>query len=199
MKNYTAKEITNQLSGKWFGSYGIAPCVCHDDKKPSLQISDKNGQLFFYCHAGCNWRDLRAKFINRGFLSKANGDHSVQSRPLSKNVIVNCTININKIWDECHPSESTPVEKYLGARGYNGYVPKTVKSHPRLWHSPSKSAHPAMVAAITVWPDKKPIGLHRTYLAKDGSGKANVMPNRMILGSTKGGAVRLNPCTETLI
>jgi hypothetical protein len=35
-----------------------------------------------------------------------------------------------------------------------------------------------------------PIGIHRTYLKDDGSGKAEVDPNKMMLGPVGGGAVR---------
>jgi hypothetical protein len=48
-----------------------------------------------------------------------------------------------------------------------------------------------MVAAITEWPSSKIIGIHRTYLKPDGSSKAEVEPNKMILGKVNGGAVRL--------
>jgi phage/plasmid primase-like uncharacterized protein len=56
-----------------------------------------------------------------------------------------------------------------------------------------------MVAAVTTWPDKTIIGLHRTYLQQDGSGKADITPNKMMLGNTKGGAVRLTPPGKRLV
>jgi putative DNA primase/helicase len=36
-----------------------------------------------------------------------------------------------------------------------------------------------------------PLAIHRTYLARDGSGKAPVNPQKMMLGPCRGGAVRL--------
>jgi hypothetical protein len=38
-----------------------------------------------------------------------------------------------------------------------------------------------------------PIGIHRTYLRPNGSGKADVNPSKMMLGGSAGGAVRLGP------
>jgi phage/plasmid primase-like uncharacterized protein len=55
-----------------------------------------------------------------------------------------------------------------------------------------------MVGAITCWPGRF-IGLHRTYLKPDGSGKAPVEPNKMMLGQLRGGSVPLSPIRETLI
>jgi hypothetical protein len=42
------------------------------------------------------------------------------------------------------------------------------------------------------------IGLHRTYLAADGSGKADVEKPKLMLGRAKGGAVRLTDCGSKL-
>jgi hypothetical protein len=43
-----------------------------------------------------------------------------------------------------------------------------------------------MLARIT-GPDGAMIGLHRTYLRRDGRGKAAVKPQRAVLGSRQGG------------
>src|SRR5205814_2020818 len=50
---------------------------------------------------------------------------------------------------------------------------------------------PAMVALVTNGVDNKPIAIHRTYLARDGGGKAPVDPQKMMLGPCRGGVVRL--------
>ena len=43
------------------------------------------------------------------------------------------------------------------------------------------------------------LGIHRTYLAPDGSGKATVDPPRKTLGPVWGGAVRLDPLATELV
>jgi hypothetical protein len=48
-----------------------------------------------------------------------------------------------------------------------------------------------MVALVTRGADDMPLGIHRTFLAKDGSFKAPVKPPRMMLGPCRGGSVRL--------
>jgi hypothetical protein len=56
---------------------------------------------------------------------------------------------------------------------------------------PSSGIWPAMVALVTRGTDGTPIGIHRTFLARDGNGKAPVEPAKMMLGPCRGGAVRL--------
>ena len=57
-------------------------------------------------------------------------------------------------------------------------------------HTPTATVWPAMVALVT-GSGGAPVAVHRTYLALDGSGKAPVDPQKMTLGSCRGGAVRL--------
>jgi hypothetical protein len=48
-----------------------------------------------------------------------------------------------------------------------------------------------MVAQVTHGADGKPIGIHRTFLARNGDGKAPVDPVKLMLGPCRGGAVQL--------
>ena len=48
-----------------------------------------------------------------------------------------------------------------------------------------------MVALVTRGEDDTPLAIHRTFLARDGAGKAPVDPQKMMLGPCRGGAVRL--------
>ncbi|MDA0781242.1 MAG: toprim domain-containing protein [Rickettsiales bacterium] len=105
---------------------------------------------------------------------------------------------VGKIWRGCGGDNSI-VAAYLKSRGITGAIPPTIKEHSSLYHKPSNSKHPAMVAAVTIWPNKTILGLHRTYIKPDGSGKANIEPNKMMLGSVKGGAVRLSKPSSKLI
>jgi phage/plasmid primase-like uncharacterized protein len=47
--------------------------------------------------------------------------------------------------------------------------------------------------------DGELIGIHRTFLRPDGSGKANVEPQKAMLGCAVGGSVRLASAAETLM
>lgn len=48
-----------------------------------------------------------------------------------------------------------------------------------------------MIALVTRGSDNAPTGIHRTFLASEGTGKAPVDPRKMMLGPCRGGAVRL--------
>lgn len=99
----------------------------------------------------------------------------------------------------CQPAAGTLVESYLRARAIPGAIPHSLFYHPSLLHAPSSTRWPAMVAAVMRWPGDVLVALHRTYLAHDGSGKAPVTPNKMMLGSVAGGAVRFGDALETII
>src|SRR5690606_38804701 len=62
----------------------------------------------------------------------------------------------------------------------------------------SDSEWPAMVAAVRI--DGRPgiSGVHRTYLQPDGSAKAPVLPDKMMLGDCLGGSVQLAPAEPEL-
>jgi hypothetical protein len=98
----------------------------------------------------------------------------------------------------CVPAGSTLVESYLASRRLP--LPDTVDLlfHPDLTYYATRTAWPAMVAIVRDAAGAA-IGLHRTYLARDGLGKAPVAKPKMMLGDVLGGAVRLSaPVRGTL-
>ena len=94
------------------------------------------------------------------------------------------------LWRAADPARGTLVETYLAARGIRVAVPDSLRFHAALPH-PSGGTWPAMLALVTNGRDGAPMAVHRTFLARDGSGKAPVRPARMMLGPCGGGAVRL--------
>ena len=58
---------------------------------------------------------------------------------------------------------------------------------------------PALVALVTRGTDNTPLAVHRTFLCRDGSGKAPVDPEKMMLGPCRGGAVRLGEVRNALM
>jgi hypothetical protein len=86
-----------------------------------------------------------------------------------------------KIWHQSILAAGTLVETYLRSRGITLPPPPTLRFHPRLYHRPSGSAWPAMVALVTRGSDRTPVAIQRTFLARDGSGKAPIDQNKMAL------------------
>jgi hypothetical protein len=102
------------------------------------------------------------------------------------------------IWKAAIPAEGTLVETYLAARGLNLAPPPTLRFHAGLKH-PSGGIWPAMVALVTRGVDDTQLAIHRTFLARDGSAKALIDPQKMMLGPCRGGAVRLAQAEDVLM
>jgi putative DNA primase/helicase len=100
-----------------------------------------------------------------------------------------------ELWKASGPVPETQAERYLRSRGIS-HFPQSLRFHSAAYHGPTKKSYPAMIAAIARWPEKTPHAVHRTFLADDQ--KAEIDPNRMMLGEIGGGAVRLAPVHDVL-
>jgi putative DNA primase/helicase len=200
----TAETLTKALGGKWYGSYGSARCPAHNDKNPSLSISELDGKVLVYCHAGCDQRDVVAALKGRGLWGEQNHRSVVKmsSRTPLKHQPSDDDVQRGKaamtIWESAQPAQDTLVAVYLASRGICLPVPDTLRFHPSLKH-PSAGSWPAMIALVASGSDGEPLAVHRTYIARDGSDKAPVQPTKMMLGPCHGGAVRLADPTELLM
>jgi hypothetical protein len=102
------------------------------------------------------------------------------------------------IWQRARPSSGTLVETYLGSRGLHLPMTQTIRFNSALKH-PSGGNWPAMIGLVTRGADDTPLAIHRTFLARNGLGKAPVEPQKMMLGPCRGGAVRLAEPGEVLM
>lgn len=67
-----AREITAALGGKWTGRQGSARCPAHEDRHPSLSVSDgADGKILVHCHTGCNQLDVIDGLKARGLWPEA--------------------------------------------------------------------------------------------------------------------------------
>lgn len=200
----TSEQLSGQLiaeclGGRRVGNQWMARCPAHDDRNPSLAISeDVTGKVLVHCHAGCDQSVVIGELRSRG-LWDSTGDPC--QRPVTKQTEaeskapaaqdeVNRTAVALRLWHTSAPTVGTPVETYLRSRGINLVAPDALRFHPRLKH-PSGGTWPGMIAPVARGCDGKPVAIHRTFLAMDGSGKASVTPQKMMLGPCRGGAVRL--------
>ena len=198
-----ADALAKALHGRKCGSGWIARCLAHDDHHPSLSISDgQDGRVLVHCHAGCSqesvWQSLkgmaRVGRDNPQQAPKAPVRRSTAARGVKDRIAL-----AKRIWSECRPVADTPVERYLASRGITMEPPPTIRFHPGLMHSPTGLLIPAMVAAVTVCPGDEIVAIHRIFLKADGTGKAPITQNKMMLGPCKGGAVRLAISGDELI
>jgi len=101
------------------------------------------------------------------------------------------------------PVAGTLAETYLRSRGISQSVSnETLRFHPKCWHREMGQTkpvpRPALIAAVTDGAVALQ-GVHRTWLAPDGRGKADVATPRRAMGHLLGNAVRLSPCDRILI
>jgi phage/plasmid primase-like uncharacterized protein len=203
----TAADIAHALGGKRSGKGFVAPCPAHNDQSPSLSIADSadgaDGRVLVFCHAGCTQEAVIAALAARGLWSQA---HRRRWHPhTNSNVSTPSTDETARseralaIWRESQSSKGTLVETYLRSRGITLSPPSAIRFHESLWHKPSERAWPAMIALVTDALTGEPIGVHRTYLAEDGAGKAPIEPSKMILGTARGGSIRLADARDELV
>lgn len=197
--NPATKRVVLGLQAKPAGRGWMACCPAHADHTPSLSINvGHGGRVLFYCHAGCGQEDVAAALRARGILGNAADldyipVHKIPDRRNDDWPIV------ERILKTCAPGEGTHVEDYLKARGLAGSAGcPDLRAHMRLIHTPSRTDWPAMVAIIRDGITRRPIGVHRTYLDRDGLNKAPIEPAKMMLGRSAGGAVMLGAISQSL-
>ena len=203
-----ASEIARALHGRRVGGTWMACCPAHDDREPSLSVTEsRDGALLFYCHAGCDQRQVIEALRRRG-LWPAGSRHATHRRHFKNRCVsIEPEVESSKrqakalaIWQASGPAQGTLTEKYLASRGLHLSFSHGLRFHSSLWHYPSGDTWPAMLALVTRGTDGTPTGgIHRTFLARDGNGKAPVTPAKMMLGPCRGGVVRLGSPSDVLM
>lgn len=189
-----ARTLTTALKGRWHGRYGTACCPAHGDRRPSLSLGNAaDGRLLMRCHAGCDFTAILDALRGRGLVEgtgrmpRPDPARLAQRETEERREAARKARQARTAWEEAKPIEGTPAAAYLRGRGITCPLPETLRYHPAAWH-PSARRLPAMVALVE---GAERFAVHRTYLHPDGRGKAPVEPAKAMLGSVKGGAVRL--------
>jgi len=193
-----AESIAKALGARKAGGTWMARCPAHDDREPSLSIGiSGDGKILVHCHAGCEQKEVIAAIQLRG-LWPENGRRRF-TRPGFRGVArttepdrddAKRTETALTIWQSAKPAQETAVETYLASRGMRLPPPDALRFHAGLKH-PSGGVWPTMIALVTRGVDNTGLAIHRTFLARDGVGKAPVKPQKMMLGPCRGGAVQL--------
>ena len=202
-----ADAIAKALGGRKAGTGWIARCPAHDDHNPSLSLStEQDGKVLLRCHAGCGQAQVIDALRARGLWENGRR-HSGRRRGIKSDQQTSApserddTDRIEyalRIWRAAVPASNTLAETYLQSRGLRLPLAPTLRFHSGLKH-PSGGIWPTMVALVSRGPDDAPLAVHRTFLTRDGSSKAPVDPQKMMLGSCRGGAVRLTTPTDLLM
>lgn len=188
-----AQEVTRALGGKWFGRYGMACCPAHEDRSPSLSLTDgDDGRLLLKCHAGCDFRAVEAALGGlpgpRGGDTRDAGEARARREAERRADELRRARQAQALWEATGPIQGSLAERYLRERGIYGPLPSSMRFLANCWH-PSAKRVPAMICRVT---GGDGFAVHRTYLANDGREKACLSPAKAMLGPTRGGAVRLS-------
>lgn len=190
----SAQRIVESLGGRWRGDHGMCRCPAHEDRMPSLSVSRKQGKVLVHCFGGCEQRDVIAALVSSGLWGEGGSgdgrpadprDHTTSDDKLKR------IRSARDLWDKCAPIKGTLAERYLRARNITWpKLPDDLRYASNLSHRESGESWPCMVAAIR--DDAGRItAVQRTYLTRDGSGKAPVEMPKKTLGVMGHGAVRL--------
>lgn len=193
-----ALKIARALGGRRSGGQWMAPCPAHEDRTPSLAITESEaGRVLVHCHSGCSQAaviealqclGLWAGAVNRSYARvtfrgpHARLRHSDDSAARRETAL--------RLWDLSREGNGTLVNTYLESRGITLIPPSSLRFHGLIRH-PEGGGWPAMLALVRRGVDGERLGIHRTYLARDGGGKAEVATAKMMLGPCRGGAVML--------
>lgn len=197
-----AERITRALGGDWRGNSGLAPCpICQPEGRRdqrALSLSNSGGRLLCHCHkSNCAvLGELQARNLTEGRsqaspppdsaeMARRRAEDEKREALRAKGAQDLFAAGVN--------CEGTIAAAYLEGRGIHGLqfakMRNTLRFHPAALHSPSGLHLPAMLAQIR-GPKGEAMGIHRTFLRPDGTGKADVIPAKMMLGPSSGGAVR---------
>ena len=213
-----SEEIGRSVTLKLQGREHVGCCPFHNEKTPSFTVNDQKG--FYHCF-GCGahgsvidwYMHARGWTTAEAIKSLAEG---VNLTPLSGPVLPRRRSIYSgpdpdrdmktglalRLWREAVPASGTIVETYLRSRGMAGSVPPSVRFHPACPRALAydddgrvtgfrRRTGPAMVAGIQNVAGKI-VGVHRTFLRPDGSGKSEGFgKQKLMLGDARGGAVRL--------
>ncbi|MEI7608082.1 MAG: toprim domain-containing protein [Rhodospirillaceae bacterium] len=184
---YIAHALRLKRTGRSYT--GSCPCCGYR----GFTVEHSNGKVLVYCHAGgCSQGDVIAHLKNLGLWERP--ERAPENRATARGF----SDFAQTLWERSSPAEGTLVETYLRYRRIINTIPKSLRFLARGKHTESGLTLPMMMAAVTLHDGPSVIGIHRTYLAPDGTSKADVTPNKKSLGPIKGGAVWLAPLAETV-
>lgn len=206
---HSAREICARLKGRWTGHSGTAPCPAHEDRSPSLSLSEtRDGRVLVYCHAGCGQDAVIDALRKLGLWNAGNAttDPSYPAyaaqpydgiRDKSERVRRR---EAQDIWDAGRSAQGTLVSTYLRARGCRLPLGTELRFSAALYHSEERKSFPAMLARIS--DEGGFCAVQRTYLDPAGNRKAQLSDSKAASKKTKGpmcgGAVRLFKVEERL-
>ena len=184
----SAADIAEALNGRPSGSGYVCECPAHVDLRPSLSVTSRDGRVLVHCHAGCTQSAVIGALGRRGLW----GDAIVlgSKRDNSGVDAADTTDTLDAAPPPIPGLERDPMRSgrgampflrgcvadlYLKGRGIDltDGEARSLKYAPNLWHWPTRTRWPAMLALVTSAAGEE-LGVHQTFLLRDGSAKATL-------------------------
>jgi hypothetical protein len=185
---FSARDIAGRLSLKQYSRSWRGQCPCCNYPGRTFSVfAARDGSARFYCANGCDRNDLTfAVALSMGHPAWRMATEPVvhpNSRERSRDRAL-------ALWRGSDPAIGTLADRYLTARDLPGLAASPALRYRADTPHPEGGRPAAMIALVTNYAGA-PIGVHRTYLARDGS-KTCVEPAKASLGPVWGGAIRLD-------
>jgi Toprim domain len=197
VSSLTPRDVARALNGDPLRDGVLAPGPGHSRKDRSLRIW--LDPLSVHSFAGDDWRTcddyVREKLGLGPWQSRATPTPRVARTPSSSDrTPQHQREKARWLWQHSQPARGTPVERYLRSRAINlSELPETLRYIPAR---PPKYEWPAMIAPFALTREPEPgrlavspqtiAGVHLTLLRPDGRGKANIIPDKKIVGPSMG-------------
>lgn len=163
------EPIALRLGGEAFGNQINCPGPGHSPRDRSLSIKfNGDGSFVVHSHSGDDWTTCR-DHVRDLIGGTKQPIRIVQEHETERNLH-----RARHLWSCRSPAAGTVVETYLAVRGCS-FLPDCIG-----YLEPGAYPHGAMIAAFG--DTDEPRGVHLTFIKSDGSGKADIDRQRIMLG-----------------
>lgn len=185
-----AHDLAERLGLERSGRSWRGTCPACDYPRAFAVRPSKADAALLFCANGCSLADLRGVLEGHGVgtLQKIRTPPTAAAESRRRQ---GAALRLA----ECsRPAAGTLADTYLIGRGLPGLAGSPALRFRADTPHPEGGKLPALVALVTA-EDGRTVGVHRTFLAPDGNGKARVTPDRASLGPIWGAAIRLADAT----
>jgi len=197
-----AETIAHALGGAYrSGGWWRCHCPAHGGNSATLALRDIKNGLQVHCFVRCSRGAILVELHRRGLINNAQATPDPEAEERQREADARDRAmriaNARWLWDETEPANWL-IQTYLGGRIILGPIPETIRLHRALRHREAGCRRPAMIGAVQ-HAEHGFVGLHCTYLAANGQGKATAIePVKRFVGPVGGAAVRLAPASDTV-
>jgi phage/plasmid primase-like uncharacterized protein len=192
----TSREMAESLSLRRTGQVYSGKCPSCG-YQTGFTLQEKDGRKLVYCHAGgCNQEELIKTLSEQGLWNSSfpsiAANVAKPAKPDDKTSWL-----AESLWLKSQNATNTLVQVYLKSRGIEIAVPDAIRFLPEARYEVGQ-VYPVMLSSVTDWMGNFK-AVHRTFLAWEGAGKANVVAPKKSLGPIRGSSVHLTKPDRTIV